>query len=238
MKILASQFSDPLENLACDEVLLDLCDSGAVESALRFWESQEYFVVLGYGNNLEAEVNRAACLQRGTPVFRRCSGGGAVLQGKGCLNYSLVISLPAHEALATVDGANEFVMQRHRKVMEKLIAAPVFVQGHTDLVADDCKFSGNAQRRRKSSLLFHGTFLMDFEIPLMDRLLLIPLREPSYRLGRSHSRFTRNLRLPREQVVAALREHWEAEEELESFDFAAVRSVALARRGDRRWCCL
>ncbi len=238
MKILASHFSDPLENLACDEVLLDLCDSGAVESALRFWESQEHFVVLGYGNNLEAEVNRAACLQRGTPVFRRCSGGGAVLQGKGCLNYSLVISLTANEALATVDGANEFVMQRHRKVMEKLIAAPVFVQGHTDLVADDCKFSGNAQRRRKSSLLFHGTFLMDFEIPLMDRLLLIPLREPSYRLGRSHSRFTRNLRLPREQVVAALREHWEAEEELESFDFAAVRSVALARRGDKRWCCL
>ena len=238
MNLLASQFRDPLENLVCDEVLLDLCDSGAVESALRFWESQEYFVVLGYGNNLEREVNRAACLHRGTPVFRRCSGGGAVLQGKGCLNYSLVISLTAHAALTTVDGANEFVMQRHRKVMEKLIAAPVFVQGHTDLVAYDCKFSGNAQRRRKSSLLFHGTFLIDFEIPLMDRLLLIPSREPSYRLGRSHSRFARNLRLTREQVVDALCEHWEAEEELESFDFASVQSGALARRGERRWCCL
>lgn len=238
MKILASQFGDPLENLVCDEVLLDLCDSGAVESALRFWESQEYFVVLGYGNRLEGEVNRAACVQRGTPVFRRCSGGGAVLQGKGCLNYALAISLAAHEDLSTVDGANEFVMQRHRRVMERLTSAPVFVQGHTDLVADDCKFSGNAQRRRKSSLLFHGTFLIDFEIPLMDRLLLPPSREPSYRLGRSHSRFARNLRLTREQVIAALREHWEAEEELESFDSAAVRSVALARRGKRRWCCL
>lgn len=238
MKILASQFGDPLENLVCDEVLLDLCDSGAVESVLRFWESGDYFVVLGYGNRLEEEVNRAACVQRGTPVFRRCSGGGAVLQGKGCLNYALAISLPAHEALSTVDGANEFVMQQHRGVMERLTSAPVFVQGHTDLVADDCKFSGNAQRRRKSSLLFHGTFLIDFEIPLMDRLLLTPSREPSYRLGRSHSRFARNLRLTREQVVAALREHWEAEEELESFDSAAVRSVALTRRGKRRWCCL
>ena len=238
MKILSSQFSDPLENLVCDEVLLDLCDSGAVESALRFWESKDYFVVLGYGNNLEAEVNCAACVQRGTPVFRRCSGGGAVLQGKGCLNYSLVISLTGHAALSTVDRANEFVMQRHRKVMEKLISAPVFVQGHTDLVANDCKFSGNAQRRRKASLLFHGTFLIDFEIPLMDRLLLFPSREPSYRLGRSHSCFTRNLPLRREQVVAALREHWDAEDELDAFDFAAVRSVALARRGERRWCCL
>ena len=238
MKILASQFGDPLENLVCDEVLLDLCDSGAVESVLRFWESQEYFVVLGYGNRLEGEVNRAACVRRGTPVFRRCSGGGAVLQGKGCLNYALAISLAAHEDLSTVDGANEFVMQRHRRVMERLTSAPVFVQGHTDLVAGDCKFSGNAQRRKKSGLLFHGTFLIDFEIPLMDRLLLPPSREPSYRLGRSHSRFARNLRLTREQVIAALREHWEAEEELESFDFAAVRSVALARRGKRRWCCL
>ena len=238
MKILASQFGDPLENLVCDEVLLDLCDSGAVESVLRFWESGDYFVVLGYGNRLEREVNRAACVQRGTPVFRRCSGGGAVLQGKGCLNYALAISLAAHEDLSTVDGANEFVMQRHRRVMERLTSAPVFVQGHTDLVAGDCKFSGNAQRRKKSSLLFHGTFLIDFEIPLMDRLLLPPSREPSYRLGRSHSRFARNLRLTREQIIASLREHWEAEEELESFDSAAVRSVALARRGKRRWCCL
>lgn len=238
MKILASQFSDPLENLVCDEVLLDLCDSGAAESVLRFWESREYFVVLGYGNHLETEVNRAACVQRGTPVFRRCSGGGAVLQGKGCLNYALAISLTAHEALSTVDGANEFVMQRHRKVMEKLISSPVFVQGHTDLVANDCKFSGNAQRRRKSSLLFHGTFLIDFEIPLMDRLLLLPSREPSYRLGRSHSCFARNLRLCREQIIAALCEHWNAGEELNAFDFAAVRSAALARRGKRRWCCL
>lgn len=238
MKILASQFSDPLENLVCDEVLLDLCDSGAVESVLRFWESMDYFVVLGYGNNLESEVNRAACIQRGTPVFRRCSGGGAVLQGQGCLNYALVISLTTHQDLSTVDGANKFVMRRHRKVMEKLISAPVFIQGHTDLVAGDCKFSGNAQRRRKSSLLFHGTFLIDFEIPLMEQLLLSPSREPSYRLGRSHSCFTRNLRLRREQIIAALREHWDAGKELDTFDLDAVRSVALARRGERRWCCL
>ncbi len=238
MKVLDAQFSDPLENLICDEVLLDWCDAGAAESVVRFWEAEDYFAVLGYGNTLKTEVNCGACVRRGTPVFRRCSGGGAVLQGKGCLNYSLVMPLTVHMALSTAGGANAFVMERHRGLMEKLISAPVFVRGCTDLVVDNLKFSGNAQRRRQSSLLFHGTFLIDFEISLMDRLLLFPSREPDYRLGRSHSRFTRNLPLGREQIIAAICEHWGAEEAFGAFDFEAVRLAALARREESRWCCL
>src|ERR1044071_4819214 len=78
----------PVENLACDEALLDECESSDVPGFVRFWESSSYFVVLGYGKHLEQEVFSEVCAQENIPILRRCSGGGTVVQGPGCFNYT------------------------------------------------------------------------------------------------------------------------------------------------------
>ena len=64
----------PEENLACDEVLLDLCEEGHEDELLRFWEPSRYFVVLGYANKAATEVNLAFCRREHIPVFRRLHG--------------------------------------------------------------------------------------------------------------------------------------------------------------------
>src|SRR5215203_5375001 len=93
----------PAENLACDEALLDAC-TGRME-LLRFWEARDYFVVLGYANKVATEVNFSFCKQNKIPILRRCTGGGTVLQGPGCLNYSLILPVtgdaPLHSIAAT-----------------------------------------------------------------------------------------------------------------------------------------
>jgi len=48
-------------NLACDEALLEACEDSPDAEMLRFWEPRHYFVVLGYANRAELEVNLAAC---------------------------------------------------------------------------------------------------------------------------------------------------------------------------------
>ena len=83
----------PAANLACDEVLLDACEEGSGPEVLRFWEPREYFVVAGFSNSVVREANLEACRHIGVGVFRRCSGGGTVLQGPGCLNYSLALKI-------------------------------------------------------------------------------------------------------------------------------------------------
>src|SRR5882724_10843203 len=93
MKLLDLTLASPAENLACDEVLLDRSENGAGKEVLRFWEPRDYFVVVGYANKLATEVHVPACEARGIPVLRRCSGGGAVLQGPGCLNYTLILRI-------------------------------------------------------------------------------------------------------------------------------------------------
>src|SRR5256885_16505266 len=86
-------FATPAENLACDEALLDWFEQDGGPGVLRFWEPPDYFVVVGYGNAVAAEVNVPACETRNIPILRRCTGGGTVLQGPGCLNYSLVLEV-------------------------------------------------------------------------------------------------------------------------------------------------
>jgi len=165
----------PAENLACDEALLDLCEASGGET-LRFWESPQYFVVVGYANPIATEVNRAACEARGIPILRRCSGGGTVIQGPGCLNYSLALSIEGDHSLPNITAANRFIMERNRLALEAVLAQPVTVSGHTDLAVGGVKFSGNAQRRKRLALLFHGSFLLHFNLPLISDLLLMPSR--------------------------------------------------------------
>ncbi len=220
----------PAENLACDEALLDFAEAGgAANGWLRFWEPESAFVVVGYANPVATEVNVPACQRAGVPVFRRCSGGGTVLQGPGCLNYALILKIDPGGPLDGIAAANRFIMERHRGALEKLLAsepgfrnppaAPkpgeggkpeVAVQGHTDLAINGRKFSGNAQRRRKHYLLFHGTFLLRFDLALVETFLRMPARRPEYRHDRAHGDFLINLDLPGDSVKRALREAWHA----------------------------
>ena len=102
MTLLDVSFPLPVHNLACDEVLLNMLEEEAVGEILRFWTSTQYFVVLGSSNNVRDEVDLDACRADGIPILRRHSGGGTVLQGPGCLNFSLILAIDPNELPAEV----------------------------------------------------------------------------------------------------------------------------------------
>jgi lipoate-protein ligase A len=185
------------------------CEAGGLE-VLRFWESAVPFVVVGYANRVATEVNLPACRERGVPVLRRVTGGGTVVQGPGCLNYSLVLRLDHHPATASIKQTNLWIMNRHAAALTELLGRPVRRRGDTDLAVGDRKFSGNAQRRGRQALLFHGTLLLEFDLDLAAALLPMPSRQPDYRVGRSHSDFVMNLGVSAGAVKAALGAAWEA----------------------------
>ena len=186
---------------------MDACEDGATGAeVLRFWEPEECFVVVSYANEVAREVNLAACRQAGVGVFRRCSGGGAVLQGPGCLNYSLALRIDGQPHLETITGANRHIMERQRVALTAVLAQAVEINGCTDLAVGGLKFSGNAQRRKRRALLFHGTFLLRFDLGLMDQFLNMPSRQPDYRRGRPHEGFLMNLDVAASVVKDALRE--------------------------------
>ena len=226
----------PALNLALDEALLEHCDAtDAAGGVLRFWHTPTYFVVVGYGNRVATEVEVAACVAAGIPVLRRCSGGGTVLQGPGCLNYALVLPVADSGPLASITGTNEFVMQRNWEAVSGLVDKPVRIEGHTDLAVAGRKFSGNSQRRRRRYLLFHGTFLLRFDVGLLERVLRPPTREPAYRHGRRHGDFVMNLPVAEGDLRAALRRVWGAQRELENPPLELTRELVAGRYGNKAW---
>lgn len=203
-------FPTPEENLACDEALLEWCERGEGSELLRVWEPASRFVVVGYGNEAAREVNLEFCAANSIPVLRRCSGGGTVLQSPGCLNYTLVLRISSLPGLQSISTTNRFVLQRHQAALANLLRASVEMQGHTDLAVGGLKFSGNAQRRRKEFLLFHGCFLLHADLALIEQALPFPSKQPAYRANRRHADFLLNLKVPAPRLKAALAEAWEA----------------------------
>lgn len=235
MKYLDLTFLTPQHNLACDEALLHWCEGHDGDDILRFWEPREHFAVLGYSSRIDSEVRLSACRKHRVPVLRRCSGGGAVLQGPGCLNYSLVLRLRNRPLLQDITKTNLFIMERFKQALEPLLAPKIEIQGFTDLAFGAQKFSGNAQYRKRHALLFHGTFLLDFDIALIEKLLPFPSKQPPYRRNRSHEQFLTNLNLPAATIKNALKQAWDACKALTNIPSTAIEELVTKRYSSHEW---
>ena len=200
----------PSDNLALDEALLGDVEADSNKACLRFWEPQEYFVVLGRSNRAETEVNRDVCASEGIRVLRRASGGGTVLIGPGCLCYSLALPLSNFHRTLGVSGVTKLLMERTAVSLREKLAG-VEVCGTSDLVWNGRKFSGNAQRWLKQSFLHQGTLLYDFDLSKLSRCLAAPTRQPEYRLGRRHEDFVANIPLSSAVLREVLCSTWHAE---------------------------
>ena len=235
MKLCDLTLGTPEENLACDEVLLDLCEAGGSDELLRLWALPQYFVVLGYANKAGTEVNLPFCRQYGIPVLRRCTGGGTVLQGPGVLNYSLILRIDGSRPCHSIPATNQFILERHRDALAALACAPVEWRGQTDLAIGGLKFAGNAQRRRRRFLLFHGSFLLHLDIRLVEKALPLPSRQPDYRVNRSHSDFLINLNVPPHTIKAALAKAWDATGVLDPIPLDQITLLAREKYALDEW---
>jgi lipoate-protein ligase A len=199
----------PEDALDREAALLDACRQWGRET-LFVWQPRRMSVVAGRSNREMREIDLDACRRLGIPVLRRCSGGGTVLIGPGCLNYAVVLRHRHPSPLEGIARTNREVMARLRRAASGVSGKPVGVEGHTDLALDGRKFSGNAQYRSASGILFHGTMMFGMEIGLIGQVLDIPVRAPEYRRGRSHEDFLTNLGVDVRALKAALREEWGA----------------------------
>ncbi len=213
MTYIDHSFSSPEANIHGDEFLLNKVERKEIlPNILRFWESPSPFIVLGRSNKKETELHLDKCIRDNIPIHRRSSGGGTVLQGPGCLNYALILTIPnSINPLTTITETNHYIMNKHKEALLSQLPN-IAVSGITDLVINNKKFSGNAQRRKRHSLLFHGTFLLDFDISLITKYLKHPPKEPRYREGRSHTQFLTSIPLKKDHIKTLLITAWNAKE--------------------------
>jgi len=239
MQHLKLTLDTPAENLALDEALLDAAEAREIASSvLRLWESPEYCVVLGRSSKADVEVDLAACRASGVPVLRRCSGGGTIVAGPGCLMYAVVLDFETHPHLRAVDLAHRHVLERMADILTPMVP-DVSTAGISDLVIRppseaatptvSRKFSGNALRIKRNHFLYHGTLLYDFDLNYLSQLLGSATRQPDYRDERSHTDFVANLPLRREELTKTLIEGWDAQSALPSWPRQRVADLVKSR---------
>jgi lipoate-protein ligase A len=226
--------SSPAHYLAYDELMLESCEGGPGEELLWFWTPKEYFVVLGYANRVSTEVNVAFCESNEIQILRRCTGGGTVLQGPGCLNYSVCLRADKGR-LSSITTTNDYVMLKHQNALSRLLGCGVAREGYTDLTMGGLKFCGNAQRRKARALLFHGSFLLNLDISMVERALLMPSKRPAYRGDRRHHDFLMNLNISPNAVKEVLIGAWGAVEASRGLPVPEIDLLVRDKYSRRDW---
>ncbi|QDT39870.1 lipoate--protein ligase family protein [Stratiformator vulcanicus] len=240
-RLLERTHPDCAADLACDELLLRDLDQHGGEPILRLWERPDEAVVLGRANRVSANVSVEACLADGVPILRRCSGGGTVMLGPGCLCYSLFIPIDPGVAKDIHGSISAALEPLAHSLSDALTGGSSEltpdVAGTSDLVIDAVKFSGNAQRWLKHAMLHHGTLLYDFDLDRIGRYLTKPERSPEYRTDRTHGEFVRNLPLRRAAIRSAVIAAYQATAEatIREPNDAEIQSLVNERYATRDW---
>lgn len=237
MRLLDFSYPDPARNLALDEALLEGVALGAAPDTLRFWECPQRFVVIGSSQRLREEVHEFNCLRDGIPILRRCSAGGAVVQGPGCLNFAFTLSFERYPPVAELHTSYEFILNGILKALS-LLKMHAERQGVSDLAIAGMKCSGNAQRRKRTACLHHGTLLYALDISSMQHYLNEPKDRPDYRGERTHAEFVQAAQATPQalrQAIQAIFCPGASEGALTEQEEAAVEQLAREKYNCRAW---
>lgn len=234
MRLLDLSLPTTAENLALDEALLLAAEDGTGGEVLRLWHNPALAVVLGAGGSVAIDVNVPACDADGVPILRRASGGGTVLLGPGCLCFSVVLAYSSAPALDQIPASNRYVLARVLNAVRR-VAPLASVEGTSDLAVDGVKFSGNAQQRKRTHFLHHGTLLCGFDLSLIPRYLNPPERQPEYRRDRPHAAFVGNLPAYVEMVARLLVEEWQPDGEYGPVPWDVIRALIAAKYAVDEW---
>ncbi|MBL7072572.1 MAG: lipoate--protein ligase family protein [Candidatus Omnitrophica bacterium] len=237
MRIVKYSCGNSEEMIALDEVLLDKAECGEIGETLRFWEAKDHFIVVGRAGKVQEDCFVSVCRRDRIKIIRRASGGGAVLQGPGCLNFSLVLSYEKDERYKKITDSYESILGSIAASFQKTGLNVEFFPT-SDLALDGKKISGNAQARKRKFFLHHGTLLYDLDLPRVGKYLRHPAREPVYRLERPHKNFLTNIPVTPSVLCETIENVFttgENEYSLRKEDMDQMRSLAISKYSKDDW---
>ena len=174
LRFIDLEVNDAFTNMAIDEAILLSLKEGKVSPTLRLYRWQPSAVSIGTFQGMKEEVDIQYCRENGIDYIRRITGGGAVYHDyNGEITYSIL--LPRGHSLAPED-----ILESYKLLCNGIVIglAKLGIESEfkpiNDIISGDKKISGNAQTRRHSCVLQHGTILLDLDVEVMFSILKVP----------------------------------------------------------------
>lgn len=157
--------ADPYYNLAVEDTLCEYvslkADHGEELCGMFLWQS-ENAVVIGRNQNPLRECDMEVLRENQVKLVRRLTGGGAVYQDLGNLNYSFI----------SPDGT---LTERNLRIvtgMLKKLGLETVCSGRNDITTlQGQKVSGTAQKKYEHAFLLHGTLMVGLNKDMADKCL-------------------------------------------------------------------
>lgn len=154
------------------------------------WVPSRCIAVLGNSQTPEGELHCHNILQDKIPVFRRIGGGGAVILHSSQCCYA--VRFPRRRDWGIADYfrlGSDFL----KSACQKHLGIRLEARGISDLCLGEQKVLGCSLYLPRHCALYLASVLVDDSLPLMQRYLRHPSREPLYRQGREHASFVTHL---------------------------------------------
>jgi lipoate-protein ligase A len=165
--------------LAADEYLMNCHQNETVFPAtLRLYNYQNYAVLAGRFQDINAEIDIEACENNGFQYGRRLTGGGAILMGSGQLGICFACSSKTFEW----ENVRELYHLFSAPIIEALgkLGIKSSFRSKNDLEVNGKKIAGLGVHVSSSgNIQFHTSLLIDLDIPQMLKVLKIPIQKYS-----------------------------------------------------------
>lgn len=175
--------------MASDEVLLDSVAEGQSLPVLRFYRWKPVTMTLGYGQSVRTDLDLDVCREAGLDVVRRSTGGRAVLHDEE-VTYAVIAPLNSDLFGNSVVDCYRVISHVLQKSLIKLGLPAKLVPGKSkggqlnqakavcfsapsqyELLINDCKVAGSAQKRHGQAFLQHGSIPIEMDVDLLGRAL-------------------------------------------------------------------
>jgi lipoate---protein ligase len=175
-RLLDSPPMSAADNMALDDVLVELKGVGATPNTIHFLQFRPKAVLVGFHQSVQEEIRTDYCRAHGIDVNRRTTGGGAILFDESQLGWEVICD-KSFFGLTLPTG------RLFRALCEPVVTALAILglksafRPRNDIEINGRKISGTGGTESQGAFLFQGTMLVDFDLETMLKSLKIPIEK-------------------------------------------------------------
>lgn len=164
------------ENMAIDEMLLELRAQNKIPDTIRVLQFSPPAVLIGFHQSVEQEVRLDYCSKNCIDINRRITGGGAIYFDQSQLGWEIICSKAFFNHHLPNGELFKNLSQPIIRMLKELGINANF-RGRNDIEVNGRKISGTGGAEWGDAFLFQGTLLVDFDVDTMLRALRIPVEK-------------------------------------------------------------